>query len=62
MEGQNTEVTVVDIKMPFWSMVVFMVKCTIAAIPAMIILAVIGFVIAGLLSGFAGFISGFTSH
>jgi hypothetical protein len=32
------EVNIVDIKMPFWSMVTFMVKATIAAIPAMIIL------------------------
>ena len=33
----NNEVTVVDIKMPFWSMVIFMVKAAIAAIPAVII-------------------------
>jgi len=35
------EVMVVDISIPFWSMVVFMVKWTIASIPAFIILIVI---------------------
>jgi uncharacterized membrane protein YvbJ len=35
------EVTVIDIRMPFWSMVNFMVKWAIAAIPALIILSVI---------------------
>lgn len=34
-------VVVVDIKMSFWSMVVFMVKWVLAAIPAMLILALI---------------------
>jgi hypothetical protein len=38
---QNTRVTVVDIQMPFWSMVVFMVKAAIASIPAVFILTVI---------------------
>lgn len=32
-------VIVTDIRMPFWSMVVFMVKWAIAAIPAFVILA-----------------------
>ncbi len=32
------EVVVVDVKIPFWSMVVLLVKWTIAAIPAVIIL------------------------
>lgn len=35
------EVVITDIRMPFWSMVVFMVKWAIAAIPAIIILIVI---------------------
>lgn len=33
-------VTVVDVKIPFWSLVVLMFKGTLAAIPAMILLAV----------------------
>lgn len=35
-------VIVVDIQMRFWSMVVFMVKWTLAAIPALLILVVLG--------------------
>ena len=48
------EVSVVDVQMPFSSMVIFMVKWAIASIPAMIILFILGVlaytvVIAGLL-------------
>ncbi len=35
------QVSIVDIKMPFWSMVVFMVKAALASIPALIILAIV---------------------
>jgi len=35
------EVNIVDIRMPFWSMVLFMVKAALASIPALIILAII---------------------
>lgn len=38
---ESQPVTVVDIQMPFWSMVTFMVKWSIAAIPALMILAII---------------------
>ncbi|MBM3423708.1 MAG: hypothetical protein FJY09_10775 [Chlorobi bacterium] len=38
-EGQRVIVT--DIRMPFWSMVVFMIKWVIASIPAMIVLSII---------------------
>jgi len=38
----RTEVVVTNIKMPFWSMVAFMIKWTIATIPAMILLFFIG--------------------
>lgn len=44
-------VIVTNIQMSFGSMVVFMVKWVIAAIPAMIILAVIGFVATAVLAG-----------
>ena len=40
-ESVNNNVTIVDIKMPFLSMVIFMVKAVIAAIPAFIILAIL---------------------
>lgn len=36
-----TPVAIVDIKMPFWSMVTFMVKAAFAAIPAIIITAIL---------------------
>ncbi|MGF7161809.1 hypothetical protein FHS85_003450 [Rhodoligotrophos appendicifer] len=39
---EHREVVVTDIKMPFWSMVRFLVKLAIASIPAMIILWLIG--------------------
>lgn len=36
-------VVVVDVEMPFWSMVTLMVKWTIASIPAFLILALLAF-------------------
>jgi len=50
MENQS-EVTIVDVKMPFGSMVVFMVKAAIAAIPAVIILAIIFAVLGAIFQG-----------
>ena len=50
----GNHVVVVDVKMPFLSMVIFMVKWAIASIPAIIILMVIGAVIAGVLGGLFG--------
>ena len=38
---EKNEVSITDIKMPFWSMVVFMIKWAIASIPAMIIISII---------------------
>ena len=35
------EVVVVDVKIPFWSMVVLLVKWSIAAIPAFVILVIL---------------------
>jgi hypothetical protein len=49
----KNEVVITDIKMPFFSMVAFMVKWTIAAIPAFIILAIIGAVAVGVINGMA---------
>lgn len=45
-------VVVVDLKMSFWSMVVFMVKWAIAAIPAFLILIVLGVALTSFVSGF----------
>ena len=45
------EVVVTDVRMPFMSMVVFMVKWAIASIPAFIILFVIAMIIGALFGG-----------
>lgn len=47
----KNEVVITDVKMPFWSMVTFMVKWAIAAIPAFIILAILSAVTIGFLGG-----------
>lgn len=55
MRNENgNNVVVVDIKMPFMSMVTFMVKWAIASIPAFIVLAVIGAIVVGIVAGFSG--------
>lgn len=51
MTGNRSEVVVVDVQMPFGSMVSFMVKWTLASIPAFIILAILGGVIFGVIGG-----------
>ena len=52
-ENKTVNVVVTDIQMPFMSMVTFMVKWVIAAIPAMIILTILGGIFAALIGGFA---------
>lgn len=49
----KNEVVITDIKMPFFSMVTFMVKWAIAAIPAIIILALLAGLIVGFMEGFS---------
>ncbi len=57
MHSDNKQhVTIVDIKMPFISMVIFLVKLSIAAIPAFLILSFI-FMLLGAV--FGGFFHGF---
>jgi hypothetical protein len=46
---ERQEVIVRDIQMPFGSMVVFMVKWTIASIPALVILVILGMIVAAVL-------------
>ena len=50
-EIEKKEVIITDIKMPFFSMVVFMVKWVIASIPAFIILVILGALATGVLTG-----------
>lgn len=45
------QVSVRDVSMPFGSMVVFILKWTLASIPAMLIIVLIATVIAGLFGG-----------
>jgi hypothetical protein len=51
-EEGSKEVVVTEIRMPFWSMVWFMVKWVIASIPAFIILAIIFWLVVAVLAGF----------
>lgn len=45
------EMVIVDISVPFGSMVVFMVKWAIASIPALIIIIILGIILAGMVGG-----------
>ncbi|MDX2203102.1 MAG: hypothetical protein NW223_10145 [Hyphomicrobiaceae bacterium] len=45
---------ITDIKIPFWRLVVIFVKWAIAAIPATIILVLIGSLVAALIAGLLG--------
>lgn len=47
----KNEVVITDIRMPFISMVVFMVKWAIAAIPAIIILTLLAAIVAAFIGG-----------
>ena len=57
MGNQSQEVVVTDIHMRFWSIVFFMVKFSIASIPAMIILMII---MGAFYAVFAGTVLGIT--
>jgi len=56
--GTSNEVVVIDIRMPFISMVILMIKFVIAAIPATIILVLIGLVFTTVLNVSIGSIIG----
>ena len=51
MKEQTPSTKIVDINMPFWSLVSFMVKASIAAIPAFIILVMIYMIVAAVIGG-----------
>ena len=52
--AEQSHVVVTDIQMPFSSMVMFMVKWVIAAVPAMIILAILVTVLGAVFAGLGG--------
>ena len=54
MNELNNRVTVVDIQMPFWSMVAFMVKAAIASIPAIIILTILFAIVTAIFTAMFG--------
>lgn len=51
MNESVQKVSVSDVSMPFGSMVVFILKWTLASIPAMLIIFVVALVLAGLFGG-----------
>jgi len=54
MSDEKKDVIVVDVRMPFWSIVALMIKFAIAAIPSLIILIVIGSLLMGALGALFG--------
>lgn len=54
MAADSSKVVVTDIKIPFGSMVVLMVKWAVATIPALIILSVIGSITFGIINALMG--------
>lgn len=49
---EKQEVRIIDIQIPFVSLVVFMIKWALAAIPAALILSTLFLLLTGLLGGF----------
>lgn len=58
MEGRQ-EVAIVDIDMPFMSMVVLIIKMALAAIPAMIILSILFAIVGAFIGGIFGGMSSY---
>ena len=58
MADNAQQFVVTDIKIPFWSMVVLLVKWALAAIPAMIILIVIATILSMVVGAFFGDMGG----
>ncbi len=54
MSADHDKVVVTDIKIPFRSMVVLMVKWAVATIPALIILILIGSITVGVINALLG--------
>jgi hypothetical protein len=62
MNGPDQHIVVVDLRIPFFRLVVFFIKASLAAIPAAIVVALIIMlltaIIAGLFGGGMGFMMG----
>lgn len=58
----NNEVVVTNIRMPFISMVIFMVKWAVASLPALMILVTIGAIVVHIISALTGMMGGTEKH
>ncbi|NVO17451.1 MAG: hypothetical protein HXX10_25775 [Rhodoplanes sp.] len=54
MDEITQKIVVVDLRIPFFRLVFFLVKLSLAAIPAALILAAVGFVLAAILAALFG--------
>ena len=54
MDALSQRIVIVDLRIPFIRLVLFFVKVTLAAIPAAIILGIIGMVISAIVAALAG--------
>jgi hypothetical protein len=54
MNGPPTRIVVADIRIPFIRLVLFFVKCALAAIPAAIILFLLGMLLTAVLAALLG--------
>ena len=54
----SEEVVVVDVRIPFGSMVILILKWSLASIPAMIIFLIVGMLAAGVMTGIFSAMSG----
>jgi hypothetical protein len=54
MDGPVQRFIIIDVRIPFFRLVFFLVKAALAAIPAAIILSVIAFVLSALFWAFMG--------
>jgi hypothetical protein len=54
MDTPSQPIVIVDFQIPFFRLVLFLVKLSLAAIPAAIILAVISFLVSVILAGLFG--------
>lgn len=54
MDESTQKIVVVDLRIPFFRLVFFLVKLSLAAIPAAIILAAVGFVLSAILAALFG--------
>ncbi len=54
MDGPEQRVVVIDLRIPFFRLVAFFVKATLAAVPAAIIVSIIFFLLSAVFAGLLG--------